>query len=320
MNKRFHLMCRGLMLSLLAALLTACATSQYDCQKRGSTVQIIGESAQPGSVAINGPVFNRIAASLAANLTGEGYRVVHADRLMEAYPEYFKRDSIQHKDGTLIDLVRSMKGPKVDVVAVVSIDAATQAMAYHTNVSSGLDVRLLDVGNGKALGTFALDSDQKTSVRPGCKAGCLADAVVDNAKPMTLEAATVIADKLDCKGGGSAGDFDHSHGGFSTAYTVIVDGFTVKEVMALEEQLAALGGYESHRVIYAGARRSEWWYQTSMKSAVLNRNIQTMLKTAGLRGVVQFSGNTYTVKKITLRGSGGHSEGSTRKPINREDW
>lgn len=303
---------------LLAMSLMACTTTQYDCNKQGATLILVGENQGADTVSVNGQVFNRVAASLAANLTGKGYGVQTGQQLMQDYPEYFDRDTIVHKDSTLVDLVRSLKGIETDVIVILSIAAETSQQQYHSNVSSGLDVRLIDVNSGKSLGAFAIDSEQSTSIRPSCNDNCLKQAIVDNAKPITLEVAAVIAEKLVC-GGSSSHDFDDSKGGFSTAYTVIFDGFTVDEVLVMEDYIAEFSGYESHRVIYTGGRRSEWWYETSMRSASLNRNFTQLLNKVGVRGVVQFSGNTYTIKKITLRG-GKAAPRKDKASSKSEDW
>jgi hypothetical protein len=301
-------------LLLATSFLFACANTQPICSKNNLSILIIGENSAINSVHYNGQVFNRVSATLASNLGGKGYRTITSDQLIQNYPEYFQRETIEHKDKTLIDLVRSLKGPQVDVIAVVSITAQTEEKEFHTNITSGMDVRLLDVKAGKKISAFAIDSEQKTSIRPNCKDQCLQQAIVDNARDITLEVAVVTKEKLACAGRSNAG-FDNSAGGFSTSYSIVLDGFTTAEAHQLEGYLEDFSGYENHRVTYAGARRAEYWYTTTMKSAVLNRNIYQALELMDTRGLVQFSGNTYTVKKISLRG-----KQSTSKPINKNDW
>ncbi len=296
-------LCQLGLLALFSMIMGGCSTTQYDCTTKNASLIIVGENAEPGSVAVQGQIFDRLGAGLAANLTGKGYNVRGSQQLYAAYPEYFNRDEIEHNDDSLVDLVRSLKGAPVDVIAVMSVAASTQEEDYHTRVNTAIGVRLIDLQSAKSLGKFVIDSDASTSVRPGCKGDCLRQAIVDSAKPVTLEVATIISEKLACAGSGkNSGGFDNSHGGFSAAYAVIVEGFTTEEMMKIESYLKGFSGYESHRVIYSGARRTEWWYETSSKSAALNRNLHTALQRLNLRAVVQFSGNTYIVKKITLRG------------------
>jgi len=54
--------------------------------------------------------------------------------------------------------------------------------------------------------------------------------------------------------------------------------------------------------VYASKTRAEFWYETSLKSAKMNRNLRKMLKHLDMNSRVQFSGNTFTVQRITLRG------------------
>lgn len=308
------------LITIVVALLTAlsgCATAKYDCNKKPASLVIVGESAGPGSVAAQGQVFKRLSASLAANLSGKGYRVNDNRALFEAYPEYFKRDGLVHNDKNLADLVRS--SAIADVVIVMSVEAMIEDQQYHRNIDTTLLLRMVDVKNGKTLTSFVLNSDKNKAVRPACKQDCLQQGVVDNAKPLTLQATNEIASALSCGGGnrGARQPAKGGAGGLVSAYTMIFDGFSSTEVAGLEASLQGLAGYESHRVVYAGSRHTEYWYETSMASATLNRQIQTGLSEQGLRGLVQFSGNTYTVKKITLRG-----KKPTRQPIIRsgDDW
>jgi hypothetical protein len=300
---------------MVTSLITACATPQVSCDKKSLSVILVGENSESDNVAFDGQVFNRVSASLASNLAGKGYKVNDARQLMKTYPEYFDREVIEHKDASLTDLVRSLKGPSIDLIAIVSINSKVHEKQYHTNVTSGIDIRLLDVSTAKRIDNFAIDSSSETSIRPNCKDECLDQAIVDNARPITLEVATVINEKLQCAGGGNRG-FDNSSGGFSTAYSIVLDGFTTAEAHTIENYLEEFGGYESLRVTYSGERRAEYWYQTSMKSAVLNRNINKILQAIDVRGLVQFSGNTYNVKKISLRGK----QPNPQKVINKNDW
>ena len=97
-----------------------------------------------------------------------------------------------------------------------------------------------------------------------------------------------------------------------TTLLFIFDDFTQAEVMEFEEYLVIFSGYESHRITYGGATRTEYWYKSNISNAKLSRNLNKLLETLNVSGLVQISGNTYTVKKISLRYS---------KPArNPRDW
>ncbi len=316
LNQRFI---QTALLLTFALALGACSATPvaFDCKQKNVVLLLVGENSSAGSVAVQGQIFTRLEAALAANLTGQGYRIRQSRRLYAAFPEYFGREKIKHNDKDLLDLVRSMPGQPSDILLVLEVTASTQQQAFHHNVKASLNARVIDVKSAESLGNFSLDREQSTAVRLTCKGDCLKQAVVDNAKPLTQEAATVIAQMLLCPGRGRV-RFDDDAGGLATAYTLIFEGFTVAELAQMEATLSSFSGYQSNRVIFSSARRSEYWYQTKMGSASLNRNLRKLLRAADLRAVVQFSGNTFNIKKITLRGAKSAPEPLDAWPLDAE--
>lgn len=214
---------------------------------------------------------------------------------------------------------------------IFTIYTATDPRGYSTKVDTRVEGRLLKVHEGKRLGNFELDSPASWSVAPSCRNACLLESVGDHARTLAADIGAVLSMKLSSLVAGdhaATGDSDsheptsavtgrdrhadndkhlpaatgaHTRG-LVSGYNLVLDGFRPQEVAVIEERLVRLPGYQSHRSSYAGQTRTEFWYESSISTAKLNRSINGMLGALDLPGLVQFSGNTLTVKKITLRG------------------
>ena len=103
--------------------------------------------------------------------------------------------------------------------------------------------------------------------------------------------------------------------GYTSAYTIVIDGFSSRDIGAIEEELMSLNGYYKHRISMTSYTHTEYWYQSDLGSAALDRAIHNMLNDLGLAGVVQFSGNTFTLNAISGRGQRRSATG-----IDKEEW
>ena len=118
-----------------------------------------------------------------------------------------------------------------------------------------------------------------------------------------MDLGAVLAKKLDAlspPGGGKSGDRDDKDG-FATAFTLVLSGFTAKDMTAVEEYIAAFRGYEHHRPVSTLLRTHEYWYETTSDASRLNRNFELMLDQIGVEGRVTYSGNRFQVEKLTKR-------------------
>ncbi len=88
---------------------------------------------------------------------------------------------------------------------------------------------------------------------------------------------------------------------FKNGYSLIFNNFSSAERMKIEEYLVGFAGYQHHRPVDCSRRSCEYWYESEISSARLNRNIYHMLKRMGIEVNVVFGGNTFRVDRITLR-------------------
>ena len=296
---------------LITLVLTACGSHPATAADRPNLL-IMGEDADPDSVPRDSRVFRRVVNALSNQLHDEGFAVYDETAITL---DNFAQGRVRRTDAELIDIGRSISQPPIDVLVLFTIYASAQDVQYTTKVRTRVEGRLLNVRTGQRLGNFELPSPREWNAPPDCSRECILEIVGEHARILANDVGSVLTEKLAWMvDGGSSGGADSSNGGsqLPNAYALVFDGFTPEEMMVFEEYLVIFSGYKSHRPTYSGARRQEIWYESSINDAKLNRNMQRMLQETNLRGVVTFSGNTFTVRKITLR--------DDRKPAASDGW
>ncbi|SVD64546.1 uncharacterized protein METZ01_LOCUS417400, partial [marine metagenome] len=94
---------------------------------------------------------------------------------------------------------------------------------------------------------------------------------------------------------------DGEKGGLPTAYTLVFDNISVDEMHDISSYLVTFKGYEHHRTIAAMTLHHEVWYETSIDSARLTRNLQKMLEHLGIKGRVVYphgQAGVYGIEKL----------------------
>jgi len=294
----------GLCLVLIAVITPAQAADRPN-------ILIMGEDADKDTVARNSQVFRRVLNALSNQLHDVGFDVFDETAVTL---ENFVQGRVRRTDAELIDIAKSIRRPPIDVVVLFSIYSTAYQHSYTTKVQVRIEGRLLNVQTGQRLGSVELDYPEGWNAPQQCNRDCLLRSIGDHSKIIANDVGSVLAEKLSWMVDRS--DTSVNEGILASqgigAYQLIFDDFTQSEVMEFEEYLVIFSGYESHRITYGGATRTEYWYKSNISNAKLSRNLNKLLETLNISGLVQISGNTYTVKKISLRYS---------KPArNPRDW
>lgn len=274
-------------------------------------ILIMGEDADEDTVVRNSQVFHRVLNALSNQLHDVGFDVFDETAVTL---ESFVQGRVRRTDAELIDIAKSIRRPPIDVVLLFSIYSTANQHSYTTKVQARIEGRLLNVHTGQRLGNVELDYPEGWNAPQHCNRDCLLRSIGDHSKIIANDVGSVLAEKLSwmvnrSENSENAGIIASQGIG---AYQLIFDDFTQTEVMEFEEYLVIFSGYESHRITYGGATRTEYWYKSNISNAKLSRNLNKLLETLNISGLVQISGNTYTVKKISLRYS---------KPArNPRDW
>ena len=274
-------------------------------------ILIMGEDADKDTVARNSQVFGRVLNALSNQLHDEGFDVFDETAVTL---ENFVQGRVRRTDAELIDIAKSIRRPPIDVVVLFSIYSTAYQHSYTTKIEARIEGRLLNVQTGQRLGNVELDYPEGWNAPKQCNRDCLLRTIGGHTKIIANDVGSILAEKLSWMVNSS----DTSVNGGVTvsqgirAYQLIFDDFTQAEVMEFEEYLVIFSGYQSHRITYGGATRTEYWYKSNISNAKLSRNLNKLLETLNVSGLVQISGNTYTIKKISLR----HN-----RPIrNPRDW
>ena len=267
-----------------------------------ANILVIGNDANKGSVPRNSPVFNRVIGALTNQMHDNNFDVYDETAITL---DAFDQDRINRTDAEIINIARSIKRPPIDIAVIFSIYVNTQAQGYSTKVSSRIEGRLLNVQTGRRLGNFEIDNHQPWNVPSRCDLDCILANANDNSRLMAADLGAVLAEKLAwmTDGGNSHLGLDRpGTNQMNVGYNLIFDGFSAETFAELEEYLVVFSGYDSYRPTEIRYTRTEIWYKSSIGTAKLLRNIKKMLAELDLRATINFIGNTFTVKKITLRG------------------
>ncbi|MGH1486847.1 MAG: hypothetical protein ACRBCI_11545 [Cellvibrionaceae bacterium] len=274
-------------------------------------ILVMNMDSDKDTVPRNNRVSKRVQSAIVNQLSDQGLDVYDETAVTL---DNFKQGRQRRPDAELIDISKSIQRPPMDVAIFYSIYASAKALPYTTKISTRIEGRIFNVKTGQRLGNFEVDSPREWTAEPKCSRECILEAIGDAGKILADDLGAVLTEKLvwlvDPDNDGTG---DHNSA-LPNAYTIIFSNFTEDEVAEVEEFMLNFSGYKTHRPVYISKRRAEFWYETSLRSAVMNGNIKRMLDHLDLNSRVQFSGNTFTIQRITLRG-----ESRERSSFNK-DW
>jgi hypothetical protein len=296
-------------IAILAALfLTACQTTQDSNSFGGEqpNILVMGEDAGPDTVPRGNQVFKRVLDALADELNDEGFNVYDETAVSL---DHFAQGRARRTDAEIIDVVRSIQRPPIDVAVIYAIYLHARGAGHTGKLYIRVAGRLLNVRNGRRLGSFELEPPQPSLVSPSCDEQCLLETVSRNAGALARDLGAVLAAKLDrlatpersLGAKAPAPAPKEPSGGLATAYTLVFTGFAPREMTEIEDRITAFTGYQHHRPIKSALRSHEYWYETSSASARLNRNLRHMLEAMDMQARLTFGGNQFRMEKIGAR-------------------
>jgi hypothetical protein len=262
---------------------------------------IMGEDADKDTVPRNSRVYKRVLDALVNEMNDEGFNVYDETAVTL---DDFAQGRVRRTDAEIIDIARSVKRPPIDVAVIYSIYASANKLSYTTKIRTRITGRLLNVRSGKRLGNFEVELPQPDNAPVKCGRECILETVGKNARVLGMDLGVVLTKKLDwlsARSDESHGKSDSGNEGIASAYSLVFTGFTPEEMTEIEEYIVAFRGYEHHRPVSSSLRNAEYWYETSSKSARLNRNLRLMMEHLGYEGRVAFTGSSFKIEKITQR-------------------
>ena len=308
----------------LAGALASTLISPAEAQQRPNIV-VMGEDADEDTVPRGNRIFNRVIRELAETMNLRGYNVYDETAAAMGITQPGR---VRRRDAELIEVARAVQTPPLDVVAIFQIYASAQKSLYSDIVRPDVRVagRLLNVRSGQSLGSFEVTGLQLAPLPLGCDRECLLERVGAEAKLLSSDLAQALTQKLDgiitprratdgsgigsvtevvpgagAAGAGAAGVGTEGCTGFPTAFVIRVNGFSGAEVQAVEEYMRAFKCYDHHRTVRASTSQTEYWYETRIDSARLNRNLRLMLEHMNVGAQVTMSGNVIALGKVATR-------------------
>ena len=262
---------------------------------------IVGEDYDEETIPRNSRIFKRVLDAISNQVHDQGFDVF--DETAITLGNYVQ-GRIRRNDVEVIDIAKGQTRPPIDILLITSVYVGAEKTSYTTKIKARVTGRLLKVHSGQRLGSFEVESPSTWTAPADCSRECLLETVGKNAKILAQDVGAILAEKLDELLSAEASDSEEkSSDGLATQYVLIFEGFTREDMMDIDEYLVVFSGYESHRPIYSSRRRQEIWYESQISSGKLNRNLRKMLSHVDMKGRVSFSGNEYTVTKITKRKS-----------------
>ena len=274
----------------------------------GPNVLVLGEDADPDSLARDSSVFRRVRDSMASELHEAGYTVYDETALALALPAAGR---IGQDDAALIAAARAARQPPVDVLAIVAVYAAAVDSGYVTRLQARVSGRLLQVGSERRLGSFEVASGDGWRIGADCARDrdCLLEAVGAKARLIGRDVAVALREKLDrlypAEGPAMVAEetapAKPGEDCLPAGYSLTFDGFETADILDFEEYLAVFSGYREHRPVASAVKHHEYWYSACISAARLKRNLTRMLEHLSLKALLRQSGHTFVLQKLTVR-------------------
>jgi len=259
---------------------------------------IMGEDSDRDTVPCNSRVFKRVLNAITNQLNARDFDVYDETVLTE---EDFEQDRCRRTDQELVGIAKSLTRPPIDVIVVFSMYASAEEFSYTKKIHARIEGRLLNVHSGKHIANFEVTSPSTWTVPKDCPRECMLEKVGDKAKILATDLGAIISLQLqNWQSGDVQGAETIDESGEPNAYVLVFDGFCDDSINDVEEHLAGFLGYVRHRPTGTSFCHHEYWYESHIDRARLNRNLRKMLESLSMHGQVSFEGNIFKVEKIPL--------------------
>ena len=288
----------GLLKMVVLCLTLGVCSYSYGADSVNLLVMI--EDADKDSIPRDSQINKRVHASISQQL----------NHIADVYDETsitldkFKQGRVCRTDAELFDIARSITRPPIDIVVVLSTYASVTTSDYAKKARARIAGRLLHAKSGKLLDNFEVQSPRGWAIPYACdKQTCMLEEIGDEAKVLGDELGLILAEKLNWL---LNPDKANTNSGSTIAmfndYYLEFDGFSAQDMVNIEEYLLVFSGYISHRPTQQRHTRTTLLYRSTIGTAKLSRNIIKVLEELHMRATLNFEGNAFNVKRITLRG------------------
>ena len=272
-------------------------------------IVVVGADSDPASVRHDSRIHSRAYVALSDQLHEAGFDVFDA---IDLFPQAAER--VRRSDRDIVLAARTAKRPPLDIVVIFSAYTKVRQNDYGIWVGARVAGRMLNVRTGQLLATFELASPKLRRAPSACARPCLIEIIGRETQILARDMGAALAEKLIWVSDPAPARKHvlkpkRTLAAAPNGYALVLDGFTPEDVMGIEEYLVVFSDYNRHRPVRANARHHEFWYESGASSGRLYRNLTKMLSHMGLRGRIEFSGNVFTIAKISPRAQRGFEKG-----------
>jgi len=269
-------------------------------------ILIMAEDADAESVPRKSRISTRILNAVVTQLDTGGFKVYDETAVTL---DTHKQGRSRRTDAELIDIAKSVRKPPIDVVVFFTVFSSVTRKSYSNDLNLRIVGRLLSVHDGRRLGNWEEEVPDRWSLPNRCfpkgrkvSRSCLLEAVGSDARKVATGVASVLTEKLaavvDRRSSKQVGG--DRRDGMEKGYSLIFEGFGRRDIREIEEYLATFSGYVDHRPTTSMTKYVEFWYESTIKTSKLRRNLEKMMEIMELDHTLKFAGNKFTLRNKNI--------------------
>jgi hypothetical protein len=292
-------------------LLSACAPFTGVALADSPNILIMAEDADADGVPRQSRISTRVLNAVVTQMVQEGFKVYDETALTL---DTHKQGRSRRTDAELIDIAKSLRKPPIDVVVFFTIFSNVTRKSYSNDLNLRIVGRLLNVHDGRKLGNWEEEMPDRWSLPNRCfpndkvSRSCLLEAVGSGAKKMGRAVSSVLAERLAHLVDGNKNASNSSGSQLEKGYSIIFEGFGNRNIREIEEYLVIFSGYKNHRPTTSMTKYVEFWYESTIRTSKLRRNLEKMMEEIDLDYAIKFSGNKFTIRNKNIRRQGDRSK------------
>jgi len=270
-------------------------------------ILIMAEDADADGVARNSRISTRILNAVVTQLDQRRYRVYDETAVTI---DTHKQGRTRRTDAELIDIAKSIRKPPIDVVVFFTVYANVDRKKYSNDLHLRIVGRLLSVHDGRRLGNWEEELPDRWSLPNRCfpddkgvRRDCLLEAVGRDARRIATGMSSVLAERLEylTDGGRRLGGDGRRDSNLEKGYSLTFEGFDRRDIREIEEYLTIFSGYIDHRPTTSMTKYVEFWYESTIRTSKLRRNLEKMMEVLNLDYTIQFQGNKFSLRNKNIR-------------------
>ena len=276
-------------------------------------ILIMAEDADADGVARNSRISTRILNAVVTQLDQQRFKIYDETAVTL---DTHKQGRTRRTDAELIDVAKSIRKPPIDIVVFFTVYANVDRKTYSNDLHLRIVGRLLSVHDGRRIGNWEEELPDRWSLpnrcfpdNKGVRRDCLLEAVGRDARRIATGMSSVLTERLTylVDGGGGRGfSSGRRDSALEKGYSLTFEGFDRRDIREIEEYLTIFSGYIDHRPTTSMTKYVEFWYESTIRTSKLRRNLEKMMEKLDLDYTIRFQGNKFSLrnKNVRRRGDG----------------